>query len=69
MKVTLELEHHEALMILDPIQEGALEDQKTAARAKDDTGEYASIRAQVRQRIATEIVDQLFPEPNSADRA
>lgn len=57
MKITLELEHHEALLILDPIQLAALEDQKAAAKGDD----HACVRASVRQRIAVRIVDQLDP--------
>lgn len=61
-KVMLELDLHEALAILDPIQHGALEDQRAAAKGKGIEAEYAGIRAQVRQRVAGQIVDAIFPD-------
>lgn len=61
-KVTLELESWEALMILDPIQLAALDDQAVAAKSTGEKREHASVRAQVRQRIATSLLDQVIPE-------
>lgn len=62
MKILLELEAHEALMILDPIQDKALTASKNAARWSGDEREIAEITATVCNRIATRIVDGLYPE-------
>lgn len=60
--MNIELEFHEALALLDPIQDGAASDRIAAAKEKDaDRREFFSMRAQVRERIATTLADQMFP--------
>jgi hypothetical protein len=62
-EITITLSAPEAHMILDPIQQSAQDDQIVAAKSKDEgEREWRSIRAQVRQRVATAIVDQLIPQ-------
>lgn len=68
-EITLTLTSAEAHMILDPLIHGALDDGAKAAKAKDDgEREWHEIRAGVRQRIATAIVDALIEEPTRLDR-
>lgn len=69
MKIMLELEPHEAMLLLDPIQGAALDDQRIAAKAKGEKADHASMRAQVRQRVATQILDafdtcQILDDPD-----
>lgn len=62
--IRIELETWEALAILDPIQASATDELKRAARLTGEDAEYASIRAQVRQRIASQIADAVLgPDP------
>lgn len=60
MRITLELEAHEALMILDPIQDKALTAQTKAAKLKGEDRDHAEMTAIVCGRIATSIVDKLY---------
>lgn len=65
MAITLELSAAEALMILDPIQDKALTAQVNAARHSGEAREIAELTATICGRVATSIVDQLYPEHNA----
>lgn len=66
-KIILELEVHEALTALGPIQDRALEASKLAAISSGDEHEIADLSAKLLNRIATRLVDALYAEATLAE--
>ena len=61
--ITISLTVLEALAILDPIQDKALTASKLAATSTGDVHEIADLSSKMLSRVATQIVDALYPEP------
>lgn len=62
MKITLELEVHEAIVALGPIQDKALEASRLAATSTGDEHEIADLSSRILSRVATQITDALYPD-------
>lgn len=61
-KISIELDVHEAILALGPIQDRALESSRLAAIATGDEREIADLSAQILNRVATRITDALYPD-------
>lgn len=62
MKITLELEVHEAQIVLPPIQDRALEASKLAATSEGAVHEIADLSAKILNRVAVRLTDALYPD-------
>lgn len=60
--ITISLTVIEALAILDPIQDKALTASRLAASSEGDVREIADLSHTMLSRVATQIVDALYPE-------
>lgn len=61
-KIILELEVHEALLILDPIQDRALTSRRQAAEFSGAEQEIADVSAKILTRVLTRLTDLLYPD-------
>lgn len=61
--IKIELDSHEAHLLIAPLTDYVAQDEAEAARTKGEESEYAGLRAQVRKRVLDQIVDGLIPDP------
>jgi hypothetical protein len=61
-RLSIELEVHEALTALGAIQDKALEASRLAAISSGDEHEIADLSSKLLSRVATRIVDALYPD-------
>jgi hypothetical protein len=59
--ITIEMTVAEALTALGPIQDRALESSRLAANATGDEREILDLSSKMLNRVATRIVDALYP--------
>jgi hypothetical protein len=60
--MNIELETHEAIIVLGRITDAALVASQKAARSRGDEREMLDVTSKVLQRVATRIVDALYPD-------
>jgi hypothetical protein len=68
-RLSIELEVHEALTALGAIQDKALEASRLAAISSGDEHEIADLSSKLLNRVATRIVDALYPDDRHAEIA
>jgi hypothetical protein len=61
--ITIAMDTAEALLALGAIQDKALDASRLAAISTGDEHEIADLSAKLLQRVATRLVDALYPEP------
>ena len=63
-EITISMSPAEALTALGAIQDKALDASRLAAFSTGDEKEIADLSAKFLQRVATSIVDELYPDPH-----